>query len=260
MHHKNLLCFILAVSVTGTAFAQNQQTETSEDPQPIVIDIKTKNVSISSRGNDVRTVLYDLFTQTGENFIIDVGLPYSLHLNLQNVPFGSAIDLICQSAGLTYRVQDGIYIFSKAQSSKPIAKTVERVAGETLDAKMLSRKVNLNLEKVDLRTACAEMTRQTGVPIEIAQNVGSFRINALLTDTPLKSALQAITEPANLKYSLTNHGTVLISKNTDIKTSTTNSQQSVKLIIRCNHCNANLEKGWKYCPACGNYIKNITSL
>lgn len=260
MQNKTLFCFILAISATATGFAQNQQIETADEPQPIAIDIKTKNVSISSRGNDVRTVLYDLFTQTGKNFIIEVGIPYSLHLHLQNVSFDSAIDLICQSAGLTYRIQDGTYIFSKAPSGKPVAKMVEMVSGETLDTKTLSRKVNLKLEKVDLRTACDEMTRQTGVPIEIAENVGSFRINAFLTDTPLKSALQAITEPANLKYSLTSHGTILISKKIETKASTTNSQQNVRLIIRCNQCNANLEKGWKYCPTCGNYVKNITSL
>lgn len=260
MQFKNLICFAIATSLPAMAFAQNEQIENAEELKPIAIDIKTKNISISSRGNDVRTVLYDLFTQTGENFIIEVGIPYSLHLNLQNVPFSTALDLICKSAGLTYEIQNGIYIFSKAQSSRPVAKTIERVSTKTLDTKMLSRKVNLNLEKVDLRAACTEMTRQTGVPIEIAQDIGSFRINAYLFDTPLKSALQAITEPANLKYSLTNHGTILISKKTDIKTSTTTSQQSVRLIIRCNQCNANLEKGWKYCPACGKSVKNITSL
>ena len=247
-----LLAIAIVIACVSPIGAQSQTAE-----------IKPIMVSVDANGTDVRTVLHKIFTQTGKNFVVETGTYYSLYLNLSNVTFDSALETICKTAGLDYEIQDNVYHFSRPKTAKPQLsaapiKISEPVAIRTLSAAVLNKKVNTRFSLVDIRKAMQEISAQTGVPIEVAPEVKTLRVNAYLLNTSLRFALNSITQAGGLTYAFTNHGTILISTPGAKSVSTETSSQAIATKLICDQCKNPLEKGWKYCPHCGNYVKNIT--
>ncbi|MCH8275006.1 MAG: hypothetical protein IH851_09470 [Armatimonadetes bacterium] len=224
-------------------------------------------VTVAANGQDVRTVLYEIFQQAEKSFIAEPGLLYSLYLNLYEVPFDTALDFICRNCGISYETQEGIYVFSKLTQTKqanPVKPaTATPAKKKVLDQSVLTRTFTARLEKKDIRAVFSDISRKTGVPIEVSPEVKNLTVNAYLIETSLRYALNSITRSAKLMYSFTDHGTILISdpaaSGTALSASVTNTSGKVESALKCDQCGAGLGKGWKYCPHCGNYVKNITS-
>lgn len=206
------LALALALSLPLAAFAQ-----TSESGSASVATLPT--VSINAKGKDIREVLHEIFTQSKKNFVLDKGVDYKLYLNLENIDFDQALQIICKAAGLKIELQDGIYFVSKGVAvravltagSEPQVIVPAKPKGQ-LPASALMHKVTTRLEKADMKTVFATFRQQTGVNIEMEAGIPNYKLDASLVNTTLKFALERVTEAAGLKYKLTDNYSVLIYK------------------------------------------------
>lgn len=206
----------LAIAIAAVSGAQNSSITPGKDGI----------VAVSSRGNDVRTVVHDLFSQLGKNYILDPSVRLQpLYLSLKDVEFEEALFQICKLADLKFDVQNGIFYINRAP--KPAAKPAEPKAGENhsiakpkieekpalrgpYSTQVLTKKVTTRLEKVDLRDLVADLAKQTGLTLTVDSKVPRYRIDAYLINTSLKYALDQITQAANLRYRFTNNQSIEI--------------------------------------------------
>lgn len=103
---KKLLVLITLMALPWAAIAQeNHQSGSTVES----VSVAGKKISISAKGLDVRSVLYDLFKQTGKNFVIDQGVRYVLYLNLTDVEFTEALHVVLKQADLGYETKNDIF-------------------------------------------------------------------------------------------------------------------------------------------------------
>jgi len=67
-------------------------------------------VSISAKGEDVRSVLHDLFTQSKKSFVLQPSVRFVLYLSLKDIEFEEALQLVASlrppdSWRMTSRIQ-----------------------------------------------------------------------------------------------------------------------------------------------------------
>lgn len=193
-------------------------------------ETKPTLVSVNAKGDDVRSVIHDMFKQAGKNFVLNPGVRFVLYLSLDNVKFESALDLICKNANLKFEQKDGIYMITQIPpkvepkpivEEKPIVKTEppKQVATPatikpkgTLPTTVLNKIVTTRLQKKEIREVIAMLAQQTGVTIQIAPDVPAYKLDAFLLKTSLKFALDEITTATGLKYEFTNELSIAIKK------------------------------------------------
>ena len=201
--------FALLVSIVIAASAPAQNTTV----KPIL-------VSISSKGQDVRPALHDMFKQAGKSFVLEPNVRFYLYLSLENIEFEEALSLVCKMASLKVEVQNGIYFINKiAPPTPPVKPTVVKAAFETkpvpkgqLPKSVLNKKITTRVDKIDFRILLANITQQTGVQFEIAPEVPNFKLDAYLIGTSLKFGLDTICRAAKLEYAFTENLTIAITK------------------------------------------------
>ena len=202
-------------------------------------------ISISSRGKDVREVLYDLFAQVKRNFVLEPMPKTELFLNLADVEFDDALDIVMKQSSFRFDVRNSIYYVSRRASigadhspgvgspstptglpetsgidtgridtsqkntnpGDPPAPTTGKLADADLRRRLTTR---LNL--VDIRNLFAEFSRQTGIPIEVDDNVPNYQVKAFLIDTSLKFALDTVTKKAKLRYIRTENRSIRVGR------------------------------------------------
>ena len=172
-------------------------------------------VDVKANGTDIRDVLYQLFTQSKKSYVLQPGIRMSLDLNLVNVDFDEALQIICEAASLKADLQNGIYYIGRKTVIKPFltAKAPMKVApvgANPLKPSVLDRKVTTKLVKVPLKTVLAEFTRQTKVNFEVDPLVPAYKLDAFLSKLTLRQALDRITKATNLCYEFTDHRTIRV--------------------------------------------------
>jgi hypothetical protein len=206
---KALLFATLLVPIL--AFGQATDTKTgTEAAKPIPPTI----VSVKARATDVRAIIADLFTQAKRNYVLQPGIQAALFLNLDGVEFEEALNIICAQSKLQFQVQNGIYFISK----KPVVAAEVPPAPApkgTLDKNVLKHALTAKFAKTDLRLVIAAFAKQTDVDIEVEKSVPNYRLDATLSHTTLKLALDKVTEAAGLKYKFTDNMSILIYKPVD---------------------------------------------
>lgn len=193
------LLTLLALSIIGLspiAVAQEQTTS-------------ILTVSVDAKGEDVRNVLHQLFTQSKKNYVLDPGVRFALYLSLNEIEFEEALQLICKNASLSFEVQNGIYFVKRATAPQP--KVEEKPKGK-LPETVLTRPITMRSERVELKTILAEFSRQTNVTFELDAAVPAYKLDAFLTKVTLKDALSQICEAAKLELVFTDKQTLLIRK------------------------------------------------
>lgn len=205
---KRFTALLILVIVASAAFGHSMQ--------------KTANVSVSSRGSDVRGVLHDLFTQSNKNYIIDTGIRMQpLYLSLKDVEFDEAVEQICKLCELKFELQNGIFYFTKALKPATVVKTGGEKPTQKPDpvfeapkgpyaSTVLNKRITTKFSRIDLRDLAKELSKQTGLMIEIDPKTPKYRIDAYLTNTSLKYCLDQITTAAKLRYRLTDHQSIEI--------------------------------------------------
>lgn len=184
-------------------------------PEPKDVDTATSGeVTITSRGSDVRNVLFDLFSQANKSFVLDPNIKFELFLALKGVDFDEALAIICQVSGLQFELQNGIYFINRkpATPATPVANPAPQNPRPPLrlTEQDLAKKVTVKLEKADLRVVFRTFSQQTMFIIDVDQSVPAYKIDAFLVNVSLKDALTTICDAANLEYVLTDQRTILI--------------------------------------------------
>lgn len=221
---KNLLTTLSLVLVFSTlglsapfaARADQSQTQT---------EVQTASdglVTISSKGGDVRGVIFDLFQQGKKSFVLEPNVRFALYLHLEKVDFEEALALVLQMAGLQVEKQNGIAFIAKKPEVKPLPQTPvdqpkplpkpESKPMGRLTEKDLQKRVTTRFSKAEIKTVFADLSLQTGVIIEVADSVPAYKVDAYLLDTSLKFGLEALCGPAGLKWKLTDTMSILIEK------------------------------------------------
>jgi hypothetical protein len=75
---------------------------------------------------------------------------------------------------------------------------------------VLRKKVTTRLSKAPIGAVLEELGTQAGVKIELGENVPAYRLDAVLTKTTLRYALEQVTRAAKLTYTFTDHHTILV--------------------------------------------------
>lgn len=236
---KHLWISLALLVAASPVWAQEGLSTGAKDDS---VTVAGKEITVSAKGLDVRSVLFDLFSQTGHNFIIDDGVRHVLYLNLAKVEFQEAFHVILKQCDLGYEVKGEIYYIGKNRpksftQAKPKTTTppvippplggakpdpvkapetdkasegAKTSASGQLSAADLQKRLTTRMAMADLRDVFKEFGKQTGITIEVAESVPFYKIDAFLLDTSLKYALDVVTEATKLKYTLTDKKTIRI--------------------------------------------------
>jgi len=196
----------IAVSVCvmfGLGFAQTAEIQT--DAQGLV--------TITARGTDVRPLLHDLFAQAKKNYVLEATVRQNTYLSLAGVEFEEALQIICKLLDLQYEVQNGIYFLSKNvnTSGQLVPVKVTPPQGKVSQESM-AKKVTTRFAKTELALVLADLSKQTGVKIELDKATPKYKIDAFLVGTSLKYALDVLTKATGLEYRLTDNCSIFVCK------------------------------------------------
>lgn len=217
---RKLTPFLL-LALTSLAFAQGEQSETENTEKTEVntdVAIDDGIVTIASKGASVRDVLFDLFDQSKNNFVLQPNTHFILYLSLSGVEFEEALNIVCNVANLDYNIDNGIYFIGKMKAGttkhitvtvpdpKPKPKLGKLTAGE------LNKRITTRFRKTEITKVFEAMTKQTGIEIIVDKDVPLFRIDAYLIDTSLEYAMDVIIRATGLKYTLTDDKQIHVTK------------------------------------------------
>lgn len=198
-----ILCLLLTLS--GMLFAQDAGPQTAS------------KVTIAAKGDDVRRVLVDLFTQAKKDFVLEPNIRHVLYLTLTDIEFEDALRIVLRTAELKYELQDGVYFITKKKvaAALPPKQAVEstplpeKPKGK-LPAQVLSKIVTTRLTKTDLRATLQEIGRQAGITIEVDERIPRYKVDAFFIKTSVKYALDVLTRALGARYVLTDRQTILV--------------------------------------------------
>lgn len=221
---KSLILLAASFILAPLAFAQGEGS-TQEVPKAIPETSAKASpkadepvlVSVSSKGHDVRSVLHDMFKQAEKSFVLEPNIRFNLYLSLEKIEFEEALRLVCRMSELTIDVQNGIYfIHAKKSAGQPTAVKgayeSKPIPKGKLPTSVLSKKLTTRFDKVDIRKLLNNISEQTGVTIEVAEDVPGFKLDAYLIGTSLKYALETICSATKLQYKFTDNQSIAISK------------------------------------------------
>jgi type II secretory pathway component GspD/PulD (secretin) len=186
-----------------TAFAVS--ADTPADPPPSAPQL----ISISSKGTDVRAVMHDLFTQSNKNYVLEPNVRFVLYLSVKDVEFEEALQIVCKMAALDYELQNGIYYVGPKKLQTP---PIKKAPTGTLPASVLQKRVTTRLAKTEFSAVVAEMSKQTGVTIELDPTIAKWKLDAYFNGSSLKYVLDSLSEAGGLEYKFTDHLTIAIAK------------------------------------------------
>lgn len=191
-----------------------------EDPQEAVsIAAESGIVTISSRGLDIREVLFDLFEQSERNFVLSPNVRHVLYLSLAGVKFDEALFIVCRTAGLDYEVSNDIFYIgfkdvpvrvTQPQTSVQQPQPVPQRTGRYTDPELEAARLTTRLSITDIREVFAEFEKQTNIKIEVDPEVPNYKLDAFLIDTSLKYSLDVVTKAAGLEWVKTDRKSILI--------------------------------------------------
>lgn len=175
-------------------------------------------VTLSANTMDIRSALNSICGQARKNYVLDAGVTGVVNLAVFEMDFDEALVVFIKAANLKFELQNGIYYFSRSKADPPkqastAAKATEKPKPKgPLPASSLQKKITTRLDKTEIRSVFAELTKQTGIEFEITSKVPGYKLDAYLIDTSLRYALDTITKAAGLCYKLTENQTILIDK------------------------------------------------
>ncbi len=195
-------------------------------------------VTVSAKGSEVRTVLMDIFDQEKKQYVIEPNIHFAVFLSLEKADFHRALDIVCTLSGLQAELKDGIYFVHTARNavvrpvpnpnSTPIGGNAvttpstptsiptiqvtpkQATPAGPVPAAELQKHVTTRLNKTDIRTLFADLSKQTGVKIVVDEKVPAYKLDAFLINTSLRYALVKVTHAAGLEWKLPQNRTVFI--------------------------------------------------
>lgn len=208
---------LFALIAASAAFAQ------AEPQAEAPVKTEAGLVSISSKGADIRSVLFDMFEQSERSFVLDSGTFFALYLHLEGVEFQRALDIVVENAQIGYEVKNGVYFIGKNRPkpykvvSAPVLppalpKPEVKPEPKRLDPNVLQKRLTTRYSITPIKKVFEEFTRQTGVTIEVDESVPDYKLDAFLLDTSLKYALDVICDAAKLQWKFSDHETIIVTR------------------------------------------------
>jgi type II secretory pathway component GspD/PulD (secretin) len=214
---KRITLTLLALIIAALSIAQ-----TSAPAKASAIE----TVTIASKGKDVRDVLSDLFEQGKKSFVVEPNIHFVLFLSLNDVEFEEALDLICKTANLKYKEQNGIYFITRDKGFTTITPVVAGVSVSRVPDSSLRKKVTVTGDRMDLRVLFRILSEQTNVPLVVDAKVPAYKIDIVLKGTSLKYALITVCKAAGLTYKFTDDATIQIMPIPDMNRITVHTDSS----------------------------------
>lgn len=215
---------ILLMALASIAFGQSETQTNAESGEATVnndVEVNTDGlVTIASNGGSVRNVLFDLFHQAKQSFVLEPNIHFILYLSLAGVEFEEALNIVTNVANLEYEIDNGIYFIGKKKvgqtivlTPKPTAPPIKiiQIKRGKLTSAELSKRITTRMSMTKLSDVFAALTKQTGVEIIMDKDVPMFRIDAYLIDTSLHYAVTLVVRAAGLTYTLTDDKQIRIS-------------------------------------------------
>lgn len=209
---------LIALFALAPAWAAAQTSGEAKGSTEVSTNQDSGLITIASRGKDVRDVLFDLFSQAKKSFVLEPDIRFMLYLSLNEVEFDEALAIILDLSSLESETQNGIVYIKKKAVAKPNPNppadkkppvTPPKPLGKLTDDE-IQKKLTTRFSLTDMRSVFKEFEKQTGIKIEVKENVPAYKIDAFLIDTSLKYALDVVTIAAGLKWSKTDNKTILI--------------------------------------------------
>lgn len=204
-----LLISLMALPLLGLA----------QDNQPV----KTEGtqVTISSKGSDVRAVLHDLFTQAKKNFVLENLSRSELYLSLNSMAFDETLEIVCRLSNLTYEIQNDIYYFTKVRPVQTTTTQPDRKPSTPnpsaqiakvgkLSEAVLQRAVSGTYNKVDLRAIIKNLGDQAKINVEVDERIPLYKLDFKLNPTSLGYALKTIADRLKLEVVFTDRQTLAL--------------------------------------------------
>ena len=179
-----------------------------------------QTVTINAKGLDVRSVLHDVFTQTNHNYVLEPNVRFVIYLSVKDIDFEEALQIVCKLASLDYQLQNGIYYVGPKHAPAPPQKPDVKPTPPppkaqpigTLPRGVMSKLVTTRLPKAEFTTVVAEITRQTGVLIELEPSIAKWKLDAFFNASSLRYVLDRISQAGRLTYRFTDHLSIEIMK------------------------------------------------
>lgn len=187
-------------------------------------DEQTK-VSLNVTNVPVVEAFQNLFTGTGKSYLLAPTIPADQRITavLQNISFTTALNVLCESAGLSWRQEDGVYVIAQRRAVLNSPATVN-LTQPNLGSSRLSRSAPPLSLHVPSGTAPLTLSRR----------------NSLGGVLPPMST----TRPAILALSPTLSVPVFTFTCPHCKKTATKTTAPVK----CAKCGQTLQSGWTFCP------------
>ena len=124
---KSLPLALTLLALPLTAFGGQAKDKTP------VVDATPKDsipITVSSKGEEVRTVLMSIFDQEKKQYVIEPNIHFAVFLSLQKADFHRAVDIVCTLSGLQAELRDGIYFVHPGRNAtvKPVPSPSETVS------------------------------------------------------------------------------------------------------------------------------------
>ena len=100
-NRKPLWVFVLALLLTISSFATC---------------VAAENVSLTIQKGDIRDVLAALSAISGQSIVTDDSVKGTISIDLENVPFTTALDLVTRSKGLAYKTVSNVIVVSSYEN------------------------------------------------------------------------------------------------------------------------------------------------
>ncbi len=226
-------------------------------------------ITLEARGKDAREVFAELFTQVQLNFVLQVDLQRTVYLTLRDTPFTQALQLLCEATNTRYSVRNGVYYIEPIRREAPPVQVRET----------RPRTVRLVGTGIPLRAVVEEITKQTGIKVEVAPDVPNLRFNLNLPSVEVEAALDALCTGTGLRWQKVGEGyriervgapearpapTPAQSAPANPRSPAVSPRTAPSRAVapdqslRCPKCRYVLQLEWRYCPMCGAYVKHLT--
>jgi len=223
---KTITLFLILCAMTcavNVAIAQGLPQQSGPKAAPVIQSpdeqITKIKVTVTAKGDDVRTVLTSIFGQAKQQFVLTPNIRFVLYLSLENMDFDRALTIICAQSGLEAVREDDVYFVRPREKSVVVKGPAKRVEVHQAPVQLpvgpipistLKHRINARYAKEDLKSVMMDLGRQANVKIELASEVPNYKIDAVLVNTSLKYALDMVCKAARLKFLLTDNQSIRV--------------------------------------------------
>lgn len=153
---RRALSCAMAVALIGVLGVMSSSSSAAEN-----------KISLDLKNTSIETALASLFQGTGKNYVLAPGVTGTVTLSLRDVPFEQALQATVRSAGLTYKLEDNVYVIRPKEPTNNNVSTNYRppeptpvdtsragqAIAELLSAEIRIEKIQLNfIDAVDVAT------------------------------------------------------------------------------------------------------------